>query len=63
MELCWLCKQYAFKYKEIADIDKASINEGEVYMSLMENDLVTLIQKIIETKTASWQTGWCNFLQ
>ena len=44
------CNQYAFNYEVVADINKATINEGEVYISLMENDLVTLIEKIIETK-------------
>ncbi|HRI20103.1 MAG TPA: GntR family transcriptional regulator [Panacibacter sp.] len=44
------CNQYAFNYEVVADINKASINEGELYISLMEDDLVTLIQKIIETK-------------
>lgn len=44
------CNQYAFNYEVVADINKATINEGEVYISLMENDLVILIEKIIETK-------------
>lgn len=44
------CNQYAFNYEVVADINKAVINESEVYISLMENDLVTLIEKIIETK-------------
>jgi hypothetical protein len=44
------CNQYAFNYEVVANINKATINEGEVYISLMENDLVTLIEKIIETK-------------
>lgn len=44
------CAQYAFNYEVVADISKASIAPGEVYISLMENDLVVLIEKIIETK-------------
>lgn len=44
------CNQYAFNYEVVADINNAAIAEGEVYISLMENDLVLLIEKIIETK-------------
>jgi DNA-binding transcriptional regulator YhcF (GntR family) len=44
------CNQYAFNYEVVADLDKNSIAEGEAYITLMENDLVTLIEKIIETK-------------
>lgn len=44
------CNQYAFNYDVVSDINNAIINEGEVYISLMENDLVTLIEKVIETK-------------
>jgi DNA-binding LacI/PurR family transcriptional regulator len=44
------CTQYAFNYEVVADISKAIIAPGEVYISLMENDLVVLIEKIIETK-------------
>ena len=44
------CNQYAFNYEVVADVNKAVIVEGEVYISLMENDLVLLVEKIIETK-------------
>jgi DNA-binding transcriptional regulator YhcF (GntR family) len=44
------CNQYAFNYEVVADVNKAVIAEGEVYISLMENDLVLLVEKIIETK-------------
>jgi hypothetical protein len=44
------CNQYAFNYEVVADLGKNSISEGEAYITLMENDLVTLIEKIIETK-------------
>jgi len=44
------CNQYAFNYEVVSDINKSRINEGEVYISLMENDLVTLIEKIMEAK-------------
>jgi DNA-binding transcriptional regulator YhcF (GntR family) len=44
------CNQYAFNYEVVADVTKTEIAEGEVYISLMENDLVLLVEKIIETK-------------
>lgn len=44
------CNQYAFNYEVVADVNKVIIAEGEVFISLMENDLVLLIEKIIETK-------------
>lgn len=44
------CNQYAFAYEVIADINQTCIAETEVYITLMEDDLVTLIKKIIETK-------------
>ena len=44
------CNQYAFNYEVVPNVNKAVIAEGEVYISLMENDLVLLVEKIIETK-------------
>lgn len=44
------CKQYAFNYKVVHDISIEPIKEGEVYINLMENDLVILIEKILATK-------------
>jgi DNA-binding transcriptional regulator YhcF (GntR family) len=44
------CRQYAFSYKVVHDISREPIKEGEVYISLMEVDLVTLIEKILVTK-------------
>jgi len=44
------CNQYAFNYEVVSDLDKNAISEGEVYITLMENDLVILIEKVIETK-------------
>jgi DNA-binding transcriptional regulator YhcF (GntR family) len=43
------CKQYAFNYSVIHEIDQESITKGTVYISLMENDLVVLIEKILAT--------------
>jgi DNA-binding transcriptional regulator YhcF (GntR family) len=44
------CQQYAFSSKVIHDISQENIGEGEVYINLMESDLVTLIEKIISKK-------------
>lgn len=44
------CTQYAFNYEVVADISQATIGPGEVYISLMENNLVMLIEKIIASK-------------
>ena len=41
------CHQYAFNFKVVHHIEHEPIGEGEVYISLMENDLVKLIEKII----------------
>ncbi len=39
------CNQYAFNYKVVHDIELEVISKGEVYINLMENDLVTLIER------------------
>ena len=44
------CMQYAFNYKMVHDIETEPINEGEVYITLMENDIVVLIERILTTK-------------
>jgi DNA-binding transcriptional regulator YhcF (GntR family) len=41
------CRQYAFNYKVVHDIAYEVIESGDVYINLMEDDLVTLIEKII----------------
>ncbi len=43
------CDQYAFNYKVVNDISAEPIKEGEVFIVLMEDDLVVLIEKIIAT--------------
>lgn len=43
------CQQYAFNYKVIHNIEEEVIQKGEVYINLMENDLVILIEKILAT--------------
>ena len=44
------CQEFAFNYKVIHNLQKEPIKEGEVYINLMENDLVYLIEKILTTK-------------
>jgi DNA-binding transcriptional regulator YhcF (GntR family) len=41
------CQEYAFTYKVVHDISSEPVNEGEAYISVKEDDLVTLIEKII----------------
>ena len=44
------CQDFAFRAKVVNDINKESIHKGEVYINLMEDDLVILIEKIISDK-------------
>ncbi|MDE3247296.1 MAG: GntR family transcriptional regulator [Bacteroidota bacterium] len=44
------CHQYAFNSKIVHHISSEPVQEGEVYINLMENDLVLLIEKILTTK-------------
>jgi DNA-binding transcriptional regulator YhcF (GntR family) len=44
------CIQYAFTYSVVRDIQQEPINEGEVFINLMENDLVVLIERILATQ-------------
>jgi len=44
------CQQYAFKHKVIHNIKEEEINPGEVYINLMEDDLVTLMERLIVLK-------------
>jgi DNA-binding transcriptional regulator YhcF (GntR family) len=41
------CDQYAFASKVVHDISLEAINKGEVFINLMENDLVILIERIL----------------
>ena len=43
------CQQYAFNYKVVHKIEDEPIQKGEVFINLMENDLVILIEKILTT--------------
>ena len=44
------CHTNAFDYKLVHDIEKEVINEGDVFINLMEDDLVTLIERIMQQK-------------
>ena len=44
------CNQYAFGYQVVHNIEQEPIQEGEVYINLMENDLVILIERILSLK-------------
>jgi DNA-binding transcriptional regulator YhcF (GntR family) len=44
------CVQYAFNAKVVNDILNENIADGEVYINLMEDDLVKLIDRIISLK-------------
>jgi DNA-binding LacI/PurR family transcriptional regulator len=44
------CRDYAFNYKVVHKISEEEIKTGEAYINLMEDDLVTLLEKIKTTK-------------
>lgn len=41
------CQQYAFNYKVVKDLNEEPINKGEVFISLMEDDLVSIIERTL----------------
>ncbi len=47
---CTFCDEYAFNYKIVRSIKKEPIKKGEAYINLMEDDLVSLIEKVIADK-------------
>lgn len=44
------CQQYAFNYKVVQDLPQEPISPGEVFIILMEDDLVILIERILASK-------------
>lgn len=44
------CQEYAFTHKIVHNIEKEPISSGEVYINVMEADLVTLIERLITMK-------------
>ncbi len=41
------CSEYAFGYQVVHNIEEEPIHSGEVFINLMENDLVILIERIL----------------
>src|SRR3954471_8488426 len=44
------CHEYTFNFKVVHDIEEETINKGEVFINLMDNDLVVLIERVLESK-------------
>ncbi len=44
------CQEFAFQCKVVRNISEETIQEGDVYISVMEEDLVILIERIIAMK-------------
>lgn len=56
------CQDNAFQYKVINDIEHEDIVEGDVYINMLEDDLVTLIEKIGTTSlTIGHQVGIISY--
>ena len=43
------CDEYAFKHQIVRNLKEAPINAGEVFITLMEDDLVVLVERILST--------------
>lgn len=43
------CQQYAFEHLLVSDVLSEDIAKGEVYINLMEDDLVKILDKVLET--------------
>lgn len=48
------CTEYGFPYKIISDVSKEVMSPGDVYINLMEDDLVTLVK---QAKTNGYRVG------
>lgn len=46
------CQQYAFQARIVRDAGQEPLNKGEVYINLMEKDLVVLIERILSAGLA-----------
>ena len=44
------CQEYAFSYKVVRSVADEAVGEGEVYINLMEEDLVALVERIISLR-------------
>lgn len=43
------CEEYAYTYSIVHEIENEELKAGEVYINLMENDLVILIERLLES--------------
>ena len=43
------CSEYAFNHKVVQNLEEEPVNRGEVFINLMEDDLVVLLDKIQST--------------
>lgn len=43
------CSEYAFEHKVVQNLEEEPVNRGEVFINLMEDDLVVLLKKIQST--------------
>lgn len=48
--LSLFCHQYSFDYEVIRGLSEEVIQEGEVYISITENDLITLVEKVLASQ-------------
>ena len=56
------CHDYAFTYEVVENINDQTIKEGEVYINVMEDDLVLLLEKIISSGlTIGQQVGVISY--
>lgn len=46
------CQDYAFAYKVVHDLNEEPVNAGEVFINVMEDDLVVLLEKLIPSGLA-----------
>lgn len=44
------CQQYAFDHLLVSDVLSEPMKEGEVYINLMEDDLVKILNRVLESK-------------
>jgi DNA-binding transcriptional regulator YhcF (GntR family) len=44
------CRQYAFEYETLHELNNETLIPGTVYINLMEDDLVELVEKIVSNK-------------
>lgn len=56
------CNEYAFESGVIEDISEEKIENGHVYISLMEDDLVTLVERLVDAgKQAGKDVGVISY--